>query len=371
MAPQAPDSSAGRSRRLSGLPWAGGRRLLPWLILLLTLAGGLFLLARFYQIPSVENPSPLSIALIAVLTVLVMLGAIAAPYFILAGTDWNRSLRQLYLVVTSSLAANYSTPVKAGVPLRVYLYKRFMGIGPTTGSALVALELLLGVLVPALISVFVLLLVMPEAGLTVPMLVAAGAGAALAAIAFVRSASYDRAIVRLPLPGIARRVLAPDGDIVTAFRSVPLSSLWAAGGIYAAMFVLVGVRFFFVFRLFGGSMSVTELVGITAVAFVAGAVSLLPMGIGVRDATLVALFVQAGADRDIAIAVAALDRLLSTGIPLLLGVLSAQVLGLRAILRTEDSELQEGEIRDRHGREPSAPRPIVVHVNRNVVHKET
>ncbi len=347
---QAPDSSVWRGRRLSGLTRAGGRRLLAWLVLPLTLAGGTLLVARFYEIPRVEDASPLSVTLIAVLTVLVTLGAVAVPYFILAGTDWNRSLRQLYLVVTASLAANYSTPVKAGIPLRVYLYKRFMGIGPATGSALVALELLLGFVVPALIAVFVLLLVMPEAGLTVPMLVAAGAGAALAAIAFVRSTSYDRAVARFSLPGIARRVLAPGGDIVTAVRSVPLSSLGAAAGIYAAMFVLVGVRSFYAFQLFAGSMNMTELIGISAVAFVAGSVSLLPMGIGVRDATLVALFVQAGADRDIAIAVAALDRLLSTGIPFLLGVLSAQILGLRAILKVEDSDAPTAEtLRSRSG----------------------
>jgi uncharacterized protein (TIRG00374 family) len=97
------------------------------------------------------------------------------------------------------------------------------------------------------------------------------------------------------------------------------------------MFVLVGVRSFLAFRLFGGSMNVVELVGISAAAFTLGSLSLLPMGLGVRDATLVALFVQAGADRDVAIAVAALDRLLSTGVPLLLGLLSAQILGLSAI----------------------------------------
>jgi uncharacterized protein (TIRG00374 family) len=99
------------------------------------------------------------------------------------------------------------------------------------------------------------------------------------------------------------------------------------------MFVLVGVRSFCAFQLFGGSMNIVELVGISAAAFTLGSLSLLPMGLGVRDATLVALFVQAGADRDVAIAVAALERLLSTGVPLLLGILSAQILGLRAITK--------------------------------------
>ncbi len=316
------------------------RRLLAWLVLPLTLAIGIFLLIRFYEIPSVVDPNPLAITLIVLLTGLLVAGSVAAAYCILAGVDGKRSVGQLYLVVTASLAANYSTPVKAGIPLRVYLYKRFMGIGIATGSALVGLEVLLGMLVPAVIALFALVLLLPEGGLAVPAVVAAGALVAMAAIAFVRSGSYDRAIPRLPLPRIARRVLAPDGDIVTAVRGVPLWSLGAAAGIYAAMFVLLGVRSFYAFQLFGGSMNVVELVGISAAAFALGSLSFVPMGLGVRDATLVALFVQAGADRDVAIAVAALDRLLSTGVPFLLGILSAQILSVQTILAPKDRGAQ-------------------------------
>lgn len=311
-------------------------RLLAWLALPLTLGVGVFLLVRFYEVPRVEDPSPLAIAFIVVLTGLLILSAVTAPYCILAGIDWNRSLGHLYLVVTASLAANYSTPVKVGIPLRVYLYKRFMGIGPATGSALVGLELLLGTLVPAVISILALVLLLPEGELALPLLVAAGAAVAVAAIAFVRSRPYDRVAARLPLPGIGRRLLAPGGGFVTAVRGVPLSSLATAAGVYAAMFVFVGVRSFFAFELFGGSMNVVELVGISAAAFTLGSISFLPMGLGVRDATLVALFVQAGADRDVAIAVTALDRLLSTGVPFLLGILSAQILGLRAVAQPQD-----------------------------------
>lgn len=337
---QAADSVAGPGRRFFGLAGGPQRRLLAWLVMPLTMAAGIFLLSRFYAIPSVVDPNPLAIALIVLITSLLVLGTVAAAYCILAGTDGNRSVGQLYLVVTASLAANYSTPVKAGIPLRVYLYKRFMGIGLATGSALVGLEVLLGMLVPAVIALFALMLLLPQGGLAVPAVVAMGATVAIAAIAFVRSGSYDRAISRLPLPGIARRVLAPDGDIVAAVRGVPLWSLGAAAGIYAAMFVLVGVRSFYAFQLFGGSMNVMQLVGISAAAFALGSVSFLPMGLGVRDATLVALFVQAGADRDVAIAVAALDRLLSTGVPFLLGIISAQILGLRAVLGPKETELE-------------------------------
>jgi uncharacterized membrane protein YbhN (UPF0104 family) len=334
------------------------RRLLAWLVLPLTLAVGIFLLVRFYDIPSVEEPEPLSIAIIVLVTGLLTAGSVAAAYCILAGADGNLSLGRLYLVVTASLAANYSTPVKAGIPLRVYLYKRFMGIRFGAGSALVGLEALLGMLVPAVIALFALMLLLPEGGMAAPAVVAAGAGLAIAAIAFVRSKAYDRAISRLPLPEIARRLFAPDGDIVAAVRGVPLWSLGAAAAIYASMFLLLGVRTFYAFRIFGGSMSVIELVGISAAAFSLGSLSFVPMGLGVRDATLVALFVQAGADRDVAIAVAALDRLLSTGVPFLLGVLSAQILGLRAVLEPERPDSRATPVEESSEADSPLPQPV-------------
>jgi len=307
------------------------RRLLPWLALPLTLGAGVLLLIHFYEIPSVQDPNPLGIALIVLITGLLVACSVAIAYCLLAGAGVSRPIGQLYLAVTASTAANYSTPVKAGIPLRVYLYKRLLGMSPATGSALLGLEIILATLVPAVISLFALLLFLPEGGPAIAAAVAAMVTGAIGALAFVRSHFYDRAIDPLPLPRIARRALAPGGDIVVALRRVPLRSLGAAAGVFAATWVLVGIRSFCAFQLFGGSMSVVELVGISAAAFTLGSLSLLPMGLGVRDATLVALFVQAGADRDVAIAVAAFDRLLSTGVPLLLGILSAQILGLRAI----------------------------------------
>ncbi|MGQ9571940.1 MAG: lysylphosphatidylglycerol synthase domain-containing protein [Dehalococcoidia bacterium] len=319
-------------------------RLLAWLVLPLALAVSIFLLLRFYEMPRVEDASPLGIALIVLLTALLVVGSVAAAYCILAGADGHLSFGRLYLAVTASAAANCWTPVRAGIPLRVYLYRRLMGMSLGTGSALMGLEMVLVTLVPAALALFGLVLFLPAGGLVVPAVVAAGASLAIPAIAFVRGKAYDRVVGRLPLPRIARKMLAPESDIVAALRGVPLWSMAAAAAIYAGMFVLVGVRSFYAFQIFGGSMNVLELVAISAAAFTLGSLSLLPMGLGVRDATLVALCVQAGADRDIAIAVAALDRLLSTGIPLLLGIISAHMLGLRTVGGPKDAKLQTATV---------------------------
>jgi uncharacterized membrane protein YbhN (UPF0104 family) len=341
---QLADSVPGEGRRVLGSLRVPLRRLLPWLALPITLGAGIFLIIQFYEIPSVQDPNPLGITLIVLTTCLLVACSVAIAYCLLAGAGVSRPIAQLYLAVTASTAANYSTPLKAGIPLRVYLYKRLLGISPATGSALLGLEIVLATLVPAAISLFALLLFLPQGGPAVAAALAVMVSGAAVALAFIRSDAYDRVIVGLPLPRIARRALAPDGDIIGSVRRVPLGSLGAATGIFATAFVLVGIRSFCAFQLFGGSMNVVELVGISAAAFTLGSLSLLPMGLGVRDATLVALFVQAGADRDVAIAVAALERLLSTGVPLLLGILSAQILGLSAIAARKKRQTQTAAV---------------------------
>jgi uncharacterized membrane protein YbhN (UPF0104 family)/SAM-dependent methyltransferase len=344
---QAANSSAEAARRVPRPLRV--KRLLPWLALPLTTGAVAFLLLHFYDMPSVVDPNPLIIASIVLITGILMACSVAIAYCLLEGAGVNRPVGTLYLAVTASNAANYSTPLKAGIALRVYLYKRLLGISPATGSALLGLEVVLATLVPAAISLFALLLFLPRGGPAVVAALAVMVIGAAAVLTFIRSRFYDRAIVRLPLPKIALRVLAPGGDIVAALRRVPLGALGAAAGIFASMWVFVGIRSFLAFQLFGGSMNITELVGISAAAFTLGSLSLLPMGLGVRDATLVALFVQAGADRDVAIAVAALDRLLSTGVPLLLGILSAQILGLRAMPRRRESRSVTAASLDRAG----------------------
>src|SRR4030042_4775159 len=67
------------------------RRLLPWLALPLTLGAGIFLLIHFYEIPTVEDPNPLGIALIILITGLLVVCSVAIAFCLLAGAGVSRS----------------------------------------------------------------------------------------------------------------------------------------------------------------------------------------------------------------------------------------------------------------------------------------
>ena len=59
---------------------------------------------------------------------------------------------------------------------------------------------------------------------------------------------------------------------------------------------------------------------------------MIPMGLGIRDVTFTWLLVQVGVPTEIALSAAVIQRIFAPGWPLLLGVISANILGVSEII---------------------------------------
>ncbi|PIE74444.1 MAG: hypothetical protein CSA18_05045, partial [Deltaproteobacteria bacterium] len=75
-------------------------------------------------------------------------------FYLVKDFGYNTSLKDVYLVLTASLTANYATPFKVGVPLRVYLYKEKMGIPVVCGTSIILIEIFLNVFISFALSSF-------------------------------------------------------------------------------------------------------------------------------------------------------------------------------------------------------------------------
>jgi uncharacterized membrane protein YbhN (UPF0104 family) len=73
-------------------------------------------------------------------------------------------------------------------------------------------------------------------------------------------------------------------------------------------------------------------------AFFLGAVSMIPMGLGVREASVLVFLNQLGIPQASGLAVVTVQRLLSTGLSFALGVVFGALLGLRQMHADEDHE---------------------------------
>ena len=116
------------------------------------------------------------------------------------------------------------TPIKVGIPLRVYLYHRIVGLDTGTGAALVAIETLLGLLTAGLAATAGIAFVFDEVSLYLPVtlctLVVLGAMVLL--IVPDRLAPFLR--VYIPQYHLTHRVADFLARVEQGYRRVPL---WA------------------------------------------------------------------------------------------------------------------------------------------------
>ena len=111
-------------------------------------------------------------------------------------------------------------------------------------------------------------------------------------------------------------------------RIVPLVGM--AVVVLAGM-LLALTRFELILQAMGIEASYGPLLGALLISRLAGVVSLVPMGLGIRDVSLVSMLVMLGVSGPHAIAAAAIDRIIMTVPYLAGGVIATHLLGRQAV----------------------------------------
>lgn len=304
----------------------------------------LFLLARLLHNLDwslLNGFSAVYVALILLLSILGILLYTLEVYTLVHASGYQTTFVQTYLVLTASLSANYVTPVKVGIPLRIYLYHQFMAIPLATGTALVTLEALMGMLMPALISIIGIVWLFPEIGLAIPLVLLATLLAGMGFILFVTPERIEPISNRLPLWPVARRAIRFIGRVQAGIRNVSLRTLLAVVVLLALNLITSAVRLYLVLRILGHSINPLILLCVFTISTTAGNLSLIPMGLGVRDASLTLLLIQLGVPKEVSLSTAIIQRLFAPGWPLLLGLISTNLLGIRQITGRVDTSPPE------------------------------
>lgn len=309
-------------------------------IVLLVVLSSLLLVYLLHDIDwkTIRQTSPWTILVILGLTVLGTLVYTTLIYLLVRGSGFHTTLGQAYLVLTASLSANYVTPVKVGIPLRVYLYHHFIGMPPATGTALVTIETLVGMLTPAFLAVVGIALVFPSIGLMTPVILIAVLLLGLLAILKLPLSTLQPHLARLPGAGFSTRTLKFFDRVRLGLYSLPAIVVLGAVLLDLTMLGLQAVRLWVILRIFGPTPSPVKLLAVFTISVTAGNLSMIPMGLGVRDASFTLLLAKLGIPNEVALSAAVIQRLFSPGWPLLLGLISSNVLGVREALRMRGAE---------------------------------
>lgn len=310
-------------------------------LMLIMASAGIFLLIYFLDnidLKIAQIFDPVTSSLVLGMTIVDTLIYACLVYFLVHVSGFHTTLWEAYLVLTSSLSTNYVTPLKIGIPLRIYLYHHFMDVPTAIGTALVTVEALVGMLIPALLSIVGVVFIFPSVGLMTPaiLIVVLLLGTVMMLKLPMLSQKFCRPQSKSWWSSITIRVINFFDHVRMSLRDLSIPIVLGVALLYLLMLCVQALRLWLILDMFGLSSSPLMLIFVLAISMTAGNLSLIPMGLGVKDVSFTLLLTKSGVPSDVALSVAVIQRLFSPGWPLLLGIISSNFLGLKRIFQNND-----------------------------------
>lgn len=315
------------------------------LILLLSIVGVAFVvyvLATQTDLSVLLKLDSLAWIGIAALTVVYILLSTWLSRVLLQTSGVKPGLVRVYLVLTASMWANYAAPVRLGLPVQIWLYRQVLAVPVPVGVAVVAVEFFLSLALPLVLSIIGSWVLFN--GLGAQMLLVGGGIALLTAmlLAFWRPQWFTWPLVRLGWQRLADRVNQYAHEFQAGLHQVSVIALVQACVLLALMYLVSAWRLSLILGAFGAQVSVLNLTFAQLTSFILGSLSMLPMGLGVRDASLTFLLTWLGVPLDVATSAAVIERVATTGITALLGFASLNILGMMGFkIREQQRVAQE------------------------------
>jgi uncharacterized membrane protein YbhN (UPF0104 family) len=286
----------------------------------------LFLLMFLFRISpkalwqTISGLRPAQILVLLFMFGLISLAQVLSRKYLLAAMGLPTKTRNLVYVHFCSMAAHHSTPAKIGFPMAVYLLKRLDQVPYPAGAAAVMIELVVSTGISGVLGLM---------GTSFYFEAYRGRFLYALLVAVFVAAVLCAGLHRLGKRGRAGRVQRFLTDVRSAFSSLSVARILVYAGLGTGIQILGGVNFLLTTAFLGAEISLWQAVTVTSSAFFFGALSMIPLGLGVREAAVLVYFRHMGIAGEIGLSVVAVTRMLSTGIAFILGMTFAAMLGLR------------------------------------------
>jgi len=257
---------------------------------------------------------------------------ISSRKYLLRSLSSSSSLKNLILIHFSSRAAHYSTPAKLGFPFTVYLLKRFENIPYTTGTAMVLIEVVVSMGICGVIAFFGSYFYFSEKINTLlPLL--------LFFVIGILTLSVISHILRKKAGN--SRFYRFIKNVHRSFHHLDRHNSLLYFLIMTFIQVFSGINLVLLAYFFSVDLSIWQAVIAQSAAFFLGALSMVPMGLGVREASVLFFLYHIGIPKEVGLSIVTIQRLISTGLNFALGIIFGSVIGVKNIRLEPD---QEGHI---------------------------
>jgi uncharacterized membrane protein YbhN (UPF0104 family) len=236
------------------------------------------------------------------------------------------SLGAFSAVMLASQALNATNPLRMGFPLRVYLLKDRYGVSAGTAALLIPLEGFMAIAVAVCAALVAAPLHFALTRGPWASVLGLGVVAGVAGALVIGRLAARR---RLPIPArLSERVRGAAESLQSALAHVTPASLGAFAVLFLASDVAVAGILKVAAISSGLEISLALLLAAYCASYLVGTASLMPQGLGTRDAALGFLLHTAGATPEQAVFGALVVRVATTGLAFLAGIGAALGLGL-------------------------------------------
>jgi len=246
--------------------------------------------------------------------------SITGKKLILYYLGYNVGYKNVTLIHFASISAHYSTPAKIGYPITVYLLKKLENIPLPISTATIVIELAVTVFIVSMVGLIGSLLYFTNhlkslwQGLIILLLV-------ILVTTYIFYTLYRK----------SKKFKIFFEDIKKALNLLSLKNIITYFIVQIVVQIAIAIHIVMITHFLESEISLWHAMISFSAAFFIGAVSMVPMGIGTRDISMVFYLSSFGVPSQIAIVVTVIQRVVTTGLGYLVGLISSGIIGVKSI----------------------------------------
>jgi uncharacterized protein (TIRG00374 family) len=261
--------------------------------------------------------------LLLLICLLISLFQIISRKYLLHSLLSPTKFKNLVFVHFSSMAAHYSTPAKVGFPLAVYLLHKFDKVPYAIGTTMILIELIMSTTVCGIIAVV-------------------GTFFYFTSNTKVLMLSFSYLFIFGLLAFYGMRIFLKKGNensrtyqfikkVHEAFSRIAVCHLMIYTFLMVLIQLLAGITLVLLSGFLSEELTLWQAIIANSTAFFLGSISMIPMGLGVREGSMLFYLKHLGITNEIGISIVTIQRLFSTGLTFVLGMVFGTLLGVRNI----------------------------------------
>ena len=265
---------------------------------------------------------------------------------LLRGMGFRRSLKLVSLIILAAGTATLSSPVKMGIPVRIFLFKKRLNVPVSVGVGVFAVEVFLELLWMTIVFLLPIGHFYEYGSLRLVLIIFSLLFALFCGTVLLRPQQIGRFFSRFIFKRQTQRIVDFGISLQQGLKRISKWALALAVGLFLLRYITQAIFLYFVLSGFGYRINPFYLLYAKTVAYVAGTISMIPMGLGTKDITFMFILSQMGISEQVAISSALIDRFFHTFLPLCLGVISASILGVKFLGERGKGELMDVEVKN-------------------------